>query len=286
VRHATTNWRVEAAPRRLPAGRCYRVLTAADAGVVDVDLALVPPPPPPLPPLQSQHAGGGGSAGLPPVPSGRPGPEAPLATDGTRAPDPTPGVLVPLCTSRSGDHRLQIALVEGAGVVAWQVVAAPGGRPTAVDAPGDAGGAGGTGGTAGVGGAGSGGGDLPRFAVGGMRNDFVASRIRARHGAVGEGRLPVTDLVSGTMRTSEESAIELPVEGGHCYVVLGAGVPSVAELDLRVVDAFGTELAVDAERDAFPRARFCTLAPTRVCVTVRMFRGYGPFGLQVFGGPR
>jgi hypothetical protein len=263
----------------LAAGRCYRVLTAAEPGVVDVDLALVPPPPPPPPPPQLQRAVG---APAPPAPTAGPagpvrrGPEAPLATDGTRAADPTLGVGTPLCATRNGDHRLQLTMVEGAGALAWQVVTSASAAPDAAGASG----------SPAAPASAAPGAEVPRFAVGGAANDYVASRIRLRYGAAGEGRAPVTDLVSGTLRTSEEHTTELRVEGGRCYVVLGAGAPSVAELDLRVVDALGAELAADAERDALPRARFCTLAPTRVRITARMFRGYGPFGFQVFGGPR
>jgi hypothetical protein len=123
------------------------------------------------------------------------------------------------------------------------------------------------------------------MAVGGSGNDFVANRIRDRHRAVGEGRQPVTPVQAGTLQTSETARLEIPVQGGHCYVAVAAGVPSVRILDLRALDAYGNEVDADDSEDAFPSVRFCAqVGGTTWAVEVRMYDGYGRYGLQIFGG--
>jgi hypothetical protein len=217
-------------------GRCYRVIVAAEDGVMDVDLALRAP-----------------GARV----------DETVQTDGTRVALASLGVIRPLCPALPGTYRLALTLVAGTGAFAWQLLGS-------VDAPAQPASA-------------------PRsatFRVGGVGTDFVAQRLRTRHAAVGEGREAVTDARVGQLRTSESSEEEVRVEGGRCYVVLGAGAPSAAEVDLLVRDALGNELARDAERDAAPRARFCPLTSGPVRIAVRMARGYGGFGVQVFGGPR
>ena len=185
-----------------------------------------------------------------------------LQTDGTHEATASLGLLRPVCPPTAGAYRLAITLVAGTGAIAWQVLGSSANGPT--EAPSR----------------------RATFPVGGTGTTFPAQRVRARHAATGEGRVAVTDLIAGQLRTSEAVDHEVSVEAGQCYVVLGAGAPSVAELDLIVRDALGSELARDAEHDAFPRVRFCPLTSARVKVNVRMYRGYGPYGLQVFGGPR
>jgi hypothetical protein len=123
------------------------------------------------------------------------------------------------------------------------------------------------------------------LAVGGAGNDFIATRIRDRHREVGEALQPVTPVQSGSLQTSETARLEIPVEGGHCYVAIAAGVPSVRILDLRALDAYGNEVDADETEDAFPSVRFCAaVGGTTWAVEVRMYDGYGRYGLQIFGG--
>ena len=217
-------------------GRCYRVIVAAEDGVMDVDLALRAP---------------GARA------------DETVQTDGTAVALASLGVIRPLCPALPGTYRLALSLVSGTGAFAWQLLGSVASSSAPTDAP-----------------------RAAAFRVGGAGTDFVAQRLRTRHAAAGEGREPVSDARVGQLRTSESSEEEVRVEGGRCYVVLGAGAPSAAELDLVVRDALGNELARDAERDAAPRARFCPLTSGPVRIAVRMARGYGGFGVQVFGGPR
>lgn len=185
-----------------------------------------------------------------------------LQTDGTREATASLGLLRPLCPPTPGTYRLAITLVTGTGAIAWQMLGSSATAPATVAV------------------------ERVTFPIGGTGTTFVAQRVRARHTVAGEGRAPVSDLLVGQLRTSETAEHEVPVEAGKCYVALGAGAPSVTELDLVVRDSLGNELARDAERDAFPRARFCPLTSARVRISARMYRGYGPYGVQIFGGPR
>lgn len=173
------------------------------------------------------------------------------------------GVLRPLCPGQPGQYRVALRVEQGGGSFAWQVRgSAPGGAAREVRTA-----------------------RPSRYRVGGTGSGFVAERIRARHRAVGEGRQPVTDLVTGRLRTSEEHRIPLEVEGGRCYVVIAAGMPSVRELNLRVLDPYGNERARDETRDAFPSVRFCPSVAGRWTVEIDMFNGYGQWGAQAFAGP-
>ncbi len=213
-------------------GRCYRVVTAAEPSVQDIDIAVNTP--------------SGGE----------------LQHDGTRDAVPTLGVAQPLCPAAPGTHRLSIRMVRGGGAMGWQLLGSTVGTSSATPHQSSA-----------------------TFPIGGAGTDFVATRIRARHQAVGERGRPVNDLVSGELTTSLARDLEVDAQAGHCYVALGAGVPSVRELDLKVFDGLGNEIARDGERDAFPRVRFCPTLAGRFRVNVRMFQGYGPYGVQVFEVP-
>jgi hypothetical protein len=171
------------------------------------------------------------------------------------------GVLRPLCPARPGAYRVAARAESGGGSFAWQIFGSVAGRREAAAQTQRA----------------------SRFRVGGSGSGFVAARLRERHRAVGRGGSPVTDLLAGTLRTGDERSIALPVVGGGCYVALAAGMPSVRELDLRVRDPFGNERARDEARDAFPATgRFCASVSGRWTIEVRMFNGYGQYGLQVF----
>lgn len=121
--------------------------------------------------------------------------------------------------------------------------------------------------------------------VGGTGYDYVSEQLRARHPAEGEGRAPVTDVLRARLDTSASADFAVSLEGGSCYVVLGVGVPSVRDLELSLIDEFGTTRAEDDVRDAFPSLRLCPRVDADWTVRLRVFEGYGSVGAQVFGGP-
>jgi len=120
------------------------------------------------------------------------------------------------------------------------------------------------------------------FRAGGTGSDFIAQRVRARQAELARTGVAITDLVAGTLRTSESRTVPVRVEGAQCYMVIGAGVPSIRDLDLQVFDALGNEMARDRTHDASPSARFCATVAGSYRVVVRLFNGYGRFGVQIF----
>lgn len=132
------------------------------------------------------------------------------------------------------------------------------------------------------------GGEAPADAplrVGGTGYDFVAENLRRRHDEAGEGREPVTDVLRARLETSESADFPVRLAGGRCHVVLAVGVPSVRDLELALVDEFGTTRVEDDSRDAFPSVRLCPRVDSDWTVRLRAFDGYGAVGAQVFAGP-
>lgn len=121
--------------------------------------------------------------------------------------------------------------------------------------------------------------------VGGTGYDFVAENLRRRWDEAGEGREAVTDVLRATLETSEAQGFPVRLEGGRCHVVLAVGVPSIRNLELALVDEFGTTREEDDTDDAFPSVRLCPRVDSDWTVRLRAFEGYGAVGAQVFGGP-
>ena len=120
--------------------------------------------------------------------------------------------------------------------------------------------------------------------VGGAESDFIANRIRQLHAQLGKGRAAVTPVVRGNLSTNGEQVFNAKLTVGHCYTIIGAGSPSVKDLDVFLLDQSRTELQKDAAHDGFavmdtfPCPRF---TGTYV-VKVRAAKGAGQFGAQVF----
>jgi hypothetical protein len=121
--------------------------------------------------------------------------------------------------------------------------------------------------------------------VGGSGSGYLAKQLRARHRAVASRAEAVTEAFEGKLRTGEAASRHVRLEGGRCYLVLAAGVPSVRDLDLRVKGPFGREAATDASHDAQPSARVCPTVAGRHTIEVRMFHGYGRYRWQVLRLP-
>jgi len=216
----------------LAPGRCYRILAAADASVVDLDLALIGPQ---GTLLQEDHG------------------ELALATL---------GVLRPLCPARAGAHRLILRAERGQGAAAFRVLG------SAVLAASEASA------------------ERRVHRIGGDAEGYLNRQIRARHAAVGEGRLGISPLHQGELRTSQEARFEVEVHSGECYVATAVGMPSARDLDLTLLDAFGHERERERGESAAPALRFCPAVSGHWTLIVRMQAGYGRFAAQVFGGPR
>jgi hypothetical protein len=66
---------------------------------------------------------------------------------------------------------------------------------------------------------------------------------------------------------------------------MAAGTPSLRSLDLEIVDQRDNVIAEARDQGSFAMTRACASIPGQWRVRVRAFKGYGEYGLQVFGSP-
>jgi hypothetical protein len=77
----------------------------------------------------------------------------------------------------------------------------------------------------------------------------------------------------------------LPMRAWSCHVVVGVGSAALRELDVRVYDADGAEVARDAEQGVIAALRFCPAQNGTYYVTARAVAGSGLFALRSMRGP-
>jgi len=120
--------------------------------------------------------------------------------------------------------------------------------------------------------------------VGGAESDFIANRIRQLHAQFGKGRAAVTPVVRGNLATNGEHVFNAKLTAGHCYTVIGAGSPSVKDLDVLLLDQSRAELQKDATHDGFAvmDTSPCPRFTGTYVVKLRATKGAGQFGAQVF----
>lgn len=116
-----------------------------------------------------------------------------------------------------------------------------------------------------------------------VANDFLGNRMREISGRYASGRAAVSPLMRGNLSTSQTQDFSVPLSAGRCYTVIGVGEPSVSDLDMFLFDGNGTQVAQDQATDNFPIVQTCPSVPGNFRVQVKMYSGYGAFGLQVFG---
>jgi len=158
------------------------------------------------------------------------------------------------CAPTNQVASVQVFMYRGTGGFAYQTFQSNSGRPTVVVQP---------------------------VVQGG--GDFLANRMREISSRYASGRSPVSPLLRGNLSTSATQDFSVSLQSGHCYTVVGVGEPSVSDLDMFLFDQNGTQIAQDQATDNFPIVQVCPSVPGSYRVQVKMYSGYGQFGLQVFG---
>ncbi len=122
--------------------------------------------------------------------------------------------------------------------------------------------------------------------------DFVSNHMTLRARQFANGFIAVTDLVRGVMRHGERRTVVAAVVGGHCYRIIGVGGSGVEDLDLYLRDMTGNVLDQDRQPDNFPiiglDRQICLpagMGNQSAQLEIRMARGEGEIGVQVFGSP-
>lgn len=120
--------------------------------------------------------------------------------------------------------------------------------------------------------------------VGGAEADFIANRIRQLHAQFGKGRAAVMQVVRGNLATNGEQVFNAKLTAGHCYTIIGAGAPSVKDLDVVLLDKDRAELQKDQSFDGYAvmDTAPCPRFTGTYVVKIRVSKGAGQFGAQVF----
>jgi hypothetical protein len=120
--------------------------------------------------------------------------------------------------------------------------------------------------------------------VGGNESDFIANRLRQLHAQFGKGRAAITPVVRGNLATNGEQVFTAKLTSGHCYTIIGAGSPSVKDLDVVLLDQAKVELQRDPSHDGFAvmDTSPCPRFTGNYVVKIRVGKGDGQFGAQVF----
>lgn len=114
-------------------------------------------------------------------------------------------------------------------------------------------------------------------------NDYVATRMTQIYAQYGGGRSPVSPIQRGNLATGATQDFSVTLQAGHCYTIIGVGVPTVTDLDMFIFDPAGTQVAQDQATDNFPIVQACPTVAGAFRVQVKMYAGSGEFGVQVFG---
>lgn len=77
----------------------------------------------------------------------------------------------------------------------------------------------------------------------------------------------------------------MPMRTGNCYVVIGVGSTAMRELELRVFDTDGAEVARDGEHGPIAALRFCPAQNGTYYVASRASAGSGIYAARDFRGP-
>ncbi len=117
----------------------------------------------------------------------------------------------------------------------------------------------------------------------------VSDRMALQAQSLAYDMVPSSFLEHGVLTEGQEESFSTILEAGSCYRILGVGSETLTALDLVLRDENGNEVAEDDATDNLPvlgrDAVICPRWTGPFAVTVRAFRGSGPYGIQVFRSP-
>lgn len=120
--------------------------------------------------------------------------------------------------------------------------------------------------------------------------DYVTQHMQVRYQQYAPDMVPDSGLYHGYLAEGQEERFETVLQAGYCYRVIGVGGPSMADLDLWIVDENGNPIAQDTATDNFP---VLGLGSNTICprwtgpfyIRALAYRGYGEYGVQLFRSP-
>jgi hypothetical protein len=118
------------------------------------------------------------------------------------------------------------------------------------------------------------------YPIGGTEADYVGSQIRSvLSGRTAVGIIPAVRV---NLATAQSSDVDLPLTGGHCIQLIAAGVPSVSDLVVEIVDPAGNRVAQDNTHRPTESVSYCPSYSGTYRASVRMLSGFGLTGIQAF----
>lgn len=113
--------------------------------------------------------------------------------------------------------------------------------------------------------------------------DPLAQRLAELAPTFAPGQAAVSPVLRGALDTHGRQDFPVNLQAGHCYTVIAVGAPSASDLDLYLFDPNNSRKTSDRERNNMPHITHCAGLPGPYRVRVQMYRGSGPFVMQVFG---
>jgi hypothetical protein len=89
----------------------------------------------------------------------------------------------------------------------------------------------------------------------------------------------------GFLVDRDSAVVDAAMRAGNCYIVLGASSSALRELDLRVYDADGAEVARDDQTGGHAAVEFCPAQSGTYYVAARAAAGSGLYALRRYQGP-
>jgi len=117
------------------------------------------------------------------------------------------------------------------------------------------------------------------YEIGGGAADYVGAQLRA-YAASRPGRVGFTPVVRRVLATHEQFGETAVLPAGRCVELVAAGVPSVADLELRIEDPNGNRVAEDGTRRNTEGVRFCPVFTGTYTLRVRVRMGAGLVAMQ------
>jgi len=121
--------------------------------------------------------------------------------------------------------------------------------------------------------------------VGGLGSSYVAKAIRKVHAKEGKQRPAVSEFMQGSLTTAKATTFDVELKGELCYTIIAVGVPSVKDLEVVFFSPLGDEVAraPASGKEIVVHTDPCPKWSGTYQVQVKMYNGYGAFGVQVFG---
>lgn len=112
--------------------------------------------------------------------------------------------------------------------------------------------------------------------------DPLLTRLAEVAAAVAPGSQAASQVFRGAGETHARVDYPVNLQPGRCYTFIAVGAPGVTDLDLYVFDPNRSRVASDREANNFPHVSHCASLPAPYTIRVQMYRGSGPYVMQVF----